>query len=456
MYEIFINSMSFLGEILFYVIKVGVFALAFVWVIKNLMSHKEEDEDEGLKIKHINKDHKRKMERLEYALLPQEMRHIALKDKHKKEKQEAKSKKKEAKKASKEASKKAKKSNKETKKKEAKKTIEKATEKATEKASKSIQTTNSEVINSESTNSDSVEMNTDASMTDSEHTNPIEDQQNVDDTQATQNLPVEAKETDAKQSVASQENTASQENQSHTKRLFVIDFKGDIQASEVDNLRHIVTALIHIAKEQDQVLLRLHNSGGYVHTHGLAASQLTRLKNKGIHLTIAVDQVAASGGYMMACVADHIIAAPFAIIGSIGVVAQVPNINRFLKRFDVDIELHTAGEYKRTLTMLGENTPEGRQKFIEDLNHTHDLFQDFVQQQRPTLKVAEVATGETWYGSKAQDVGLIDAVQTSDEYLLQCLQDHEVYSVSYQNKKKLGERFLSAAHNLLQGRLPGY
>ena len=158
---------------------------------------------------------------------------------------------------------------------------------------------------------------------------------------------------------------------------------------------------------------------------------------------------------MMACVSDRIIAAPFAIIGSIGVVAQVPNVNRLLKRLDVDVELHTAGEYKRTLTFLGENTPEGREKFIEDLQETHTLFQEFVQTQRPQLQVDLVATGETWYGARALAVGLIDEVKTSDEYILESIKSAEVYSVEYKIKRRLGERFLSVAHAIINGRIPG-
>ena len=241
---------------------------------------------------------------------------------------------------------------------------------------------------------------------------------------------------------------------SHKPRLFVIDFKGDIQASAVESLREEVTAVIQVCRGGDEVLLKLNNSGGYVHTHGLAASQLKRLSLAGVRLTIAIDQIAASGGYMMACVGDRIIAAPFAIIGSIGVVAQVPNINRLLKRYDVDIELHTAGEFKRTLTVLGENTDEGRAKFKEDLHKTHELFQDFVKSQREELNVEEVSTGETWYGAKALEAGLIDEIKTSDEVLLESLPNFDIYSVEYRRKRKMSERAFSVAHSLLSGRLP--
>ncbi|WP_090459706.1 MULTISPECIES: protease SohB [unclassified Enterobacter] len=228
-------------------------------------------------------------------------------------------------------------------------------------------------------------------------------------------------------------------------RVYVLDFKGSMDAHEVSSLREEITAVVTMAKPEDQVILRLESPGGVVHGYGLASSQLQRLRDKNIPLTVAVDKVAASGGYMMACVANKIVAAPFAILGSIGVVAQIPNFNRFLKSKDIDIELHTAGQYKRTLTLLGENTEEGRQKFREDLNETHDLFKEFVKRMRPTLNIDEVATGEHWYGMQAQEKGLVDEVGTSDELLLSLINEREVVSVRFMQRKKLMDRFTGSA-----------
>ncbi|WP_437891121.1 protease SohB [Phytobacter sp. V91] len=228
-------------------------------------------------------------------------------------------------------------------------------------------------------------------------------------------------------------------------RVYVLDFKGSMDAHEVGALREEVTAILTLAKADDRVVVRLESPGGVVHGYGLAASQLQRLRDKQISLTVAVDKVAASGGYMMACVADTIVAAPFAIIGSIGVVAQIPNFNRFLKGKEIDIELHTAGQFKRTLTLLGENTEEGRQKFRESLNETHDLFKGFVHQMRPGLDIEQVATGEHWYGSQALEKGLVDAVGTSDELLLGLFEQHEVIGLRYQQRKKLMDRFTGSA-----------
>jgi serine protease SohB len=229
------------------------------------------------------------------------------------------------------------------------------------------------------------------------------------------------------------------------RRIFVLDFDGDIKASAVDNLREEISALLTVAKPHDSVLVRLESSGGMVHSYGLAASQLQRIVKGGLSLTVAVDRVAASGGYMMACIAQQIIAAPFAIIGSIGVMAQLPNFHRLLKKHDVDVELHTAGEFKRTLTMFGENTEKGRRKFLEELEDTHVLFKQFVAQHRPQLNIDATATGEIWYGTQALEQSLIDEVSTSDEFLMARRADHDLFLVQYVAKKSWQEKLGVAA-----------
>jgi serine protease SohB len=236
------------------------------------------------------------------------------------------------------------------------------------------------------------------------------------------------------------------------KRLFVIDFNGDIRASEVAALRMLVTTILLDHREGDAVLVRLENAGGTVSEHGLAASQLARLRARGVHLTVAVDKVAASGGYLMACVADRIVAAPFAILGSIGVLAELPNFHRLLERNGVDFELHTAGEYKRTLTLFGENTDAARQKLKEQLEETHALFKGFVAEFRPDLDLARVATGEYWHGQRALQLGLVDALQTSDDLLLEHSETMDLWQLKYSARKKPLERLLSSIQALASGR----
>lgn len=224
------------------------------------------------------------------------------------------------------------------------------------------------------------------------------------------------------------------------KRVFILDFDGDIRASAVSSFREEITAVLAQATPQDEVVVRLESGGGMVPSYGLAASQLDRIKKKNVPLTVCIDKVAASGGYMMACVADKILAAPFAVVGSIGVVAQIPNVHRLLKKHDVDVELMTAGKYKRTLTMLAENTEEGREKFREELEDTHELFKNFVSEHRPSVDIEQIATGETWYGTTAVNKGLVDDTQTSDEYLTGQIESADIYTVSYAHKKTLPEK----------------
>ncbi len=233
-------------------------------------------------------------------------------------------------------------------------------------------------------------------------------------------------------------------------RVFVLDFDGDIKSSATDSLRHEITALLSLATAKDEVVLRLESGGGMVHSYGLAASQLARIRQAGVPLTVCIDKVAASGGYMMACIGERIVSAPFAILGSIGVVAQLPNVNRLLKKHDIDFEVLTAGEYKRTLTVFGENTEKGREKFQEDLDVTHQLFKDFVARYRPQLHIDDVATGEVWLGVAALNKQLVDEIKTSDEYLSERARDSNLYHLHYAERKSLQERVGIAASGSIE------
>jgi len=233
----------------------------------------------------------------------------------------------------------------------------------------------------------------------------------------------------------------SKETEESKPRVYVLTFDGDIKASAVDTFREAITAMLQVIDvKKDEVLVRLESGGGMVHSYGLAAAQLDRIKKTGVKLTVAVDKVAASGGYMMACVADKIIASPFAIVGSIGVVAQMPNFHRLLKKHDVDFEVLTAGEYKRTLTLFGENTDKGREKFQKDLEETHVLFKDYVAERRPQVDIEKIANGDIWFGTKALEVKLIDEVMTSDEYILECAQQADVFTLEVKEKKNIADK----------------
>lgn len=231
--------------------------------------------------------------------------------------------------------------------------------------------------------------------------------------------------------------------------VYVLNFDGDIKASAVDTLREEINAIVTAASPQDEVVLRLESGGGMVHGYGLAAAQLMRLKEAGIKLTVTIDKVAASGGYLMACVADHILAAPFAIIGSIGVIVQLPNFNRLLKEKNIDFEMETAGEYKRTITMFGENTDQGREKLKEELEEIHDQFKQLIVTHRPSINIDQVATGEHWLGQHALTLKLVDTLKTSDAYLLECSKTMSVYELQYVIRKPLLAKLSGAAASVV-------
>jgi serine protease SohB len=233
------------------------------------------------------------------------------------------------------------------------------------------------------------------------------------------------------------------------KRVFVVDFKGDLRASATASLREEVSAILSVVQDGDEVLLRLENPGGTVHEHGLAASQLLRLKERGVRLVVAVDKVAASGGYLMACVADRLIAAPFAIVGSIGVIAQLPNFHRLLEEKGVDFEMITAGRFKRTLTLFGENTEEGREKLKQELEDVHALFKAQVGAARPQVDLERVASGEHWYGTQALELKLVDELRTSDDYLLELAAERDLYQVTFKRRRPFAERVLGGVESFL-------
>lgn len=231
-----------------------------------------------------------------------------------------------------------------------------------------------------------------------------------------------------------------EDNKSQAPRVFVLDFEGDLDASDTNRLSREIGVLSEILREEDEVVLRLESAGGYVHSYGLAAAELMHLRDSKAKFTVCVDKVAASGGYMMACCANQIFAAPFAIIGSIGVVAEMPNFHKLLQKNSVDYEVLTAGEYKRTLTMFGENTDKARTKFIAELEDTHILFKNFVGKNREGLQVDEVASGEIWYGDKALEKKLVDRIVTSSQYLLERSKEARIYSIGFKHKLSLAEK----------------
>ena len=270
---------------------------------------------------------------------------------------------------------------------------------------------------------------------------PVEQKHALKDKKATEKAEKKAAKAAAKRAKKQRGSGETVLSEPTRKRVYVLDFDGDIRASDVEKLRREITAVLTTATSDDEVVVKVESGGGMVTSYGLAASQLDRLRKKKIPLTICVDKVAASGGYMMACVADKLVAAPFAVLGSIGVVAQIPNFHRLLKQFNIDFEMLTAGKYKRTLTLFGENTDEARTKFLEDIERIHQQFKAYVGERRPSLDIEKVATGEIWSGQDVLDLDLADQLSTSDEYLVDACSECDVLMVSYKEKKSLMTRF---------------
>ncbi len=250
----------------------------------------------------------------------------------------------------------------------------------------------------------------------------------------------ETKEREKERKAAQKNEVPEEERKTNDKRVYVLNFKGNIAAEAVACLREEISAVLSMASSEDEVLLRLESPGGMVHAYGLASSQLLRLKHAKIPLTVCVDKVAASGGYMMACIADRIVATPFAIIGSIGVIIQLPNFHRVLKKYDVDYEMISAGEYKRTLTTFGENTDKGREKMQEDVDNIHEIFKAWVKEHRPSVEIDKISTGETWVGSQAKERYMVDELKTSDECILQACESADVYEVEYEFRKSIQDK----------------
>lgn len=244
----------------------------------------------------------------------------------------------------------------------------------------------------------------------------------------------------AKDKAKDKKDKTDDKSKSSDKSVFVLDFDGDIKASAVAHLREEISVIISSAKSGDEVVVRLESGGGQVNAYGLASSQLARLKEAGLTLTVCVDKISASGGYMMACVADKIIASDFAVIGSVGVVSQLPNFHELLKKHNIGYEMFTAGEYKRTVTMFGENDDEDRAKHQADIDRIHELFKTFVKTHRPSLDVEKIATGEIWFGQDALDLGLIDEIGTSDAYVLELMKEHDVFVLHTRTKPTLAEK----------------
>lgn len=221
--------------------------------------------------------------------------------------------------------------------------------------------------------------------------------------------------------------------------VFVIDYVGSMMASEVVYLTAKIDAIILKSNKDDEVVINITSPGGAVSGYGLVASQIKRLKTAGLKITATVDTVAASGGYMAAVVSDEIIAAPFAMVGSIGVVANVMIYEELLKNIGIQTNVYTSGDSKRTVVPSRVPNAEEEAKLEAQLEEIHSRFKDHVLSFRPDIDEDKVFTGQAFLAADAINFGLVDKIGTSDELLLNLYKDgHRLIEVQFIIEENIG------------------
>lgn len=226
------------------------------------------------------------------------------------------------------------------------------------------------------------------------------------------------------------------------KTAVLLSFNGDINATEVIEFGRAVSMIVQMKDLVSEVYIIINSGGGVVNGYGLLASEIERLHYSEIETYALIDQVAASGGYMAACVANHVVAAPFAYIGSIGVVSEMPNFNQILSDNGINIEQHTAGKSKRTVTPLGKITDEDRNEFKKKLERIHRSFINHVSHYRNINDADEnknsiIFSGDYWIAEETVELelGLVDEISTSQEFLLDKMKEYNIIEITFQENK---------------------
>lgn len=216
------------------------------------------------------------------------------------------------------------------------------------------------------------------------------------------------------------------------KPLAVLTFVGDIGAKQYKSFGQLIDEVIINKSEIDEVVVVVNSPGGAVSPYGNVYSQMERVRDAGLKLTVCIDVVAASGGYLMSLPAHKIIAAPFSMVGSVGVMAFVPNLRGLLEDYNINPRTFTAGKYKRTVSLTDEATEEEVEKFKQQLNAIHRLFLEAVKKYRKDVKMEVVETGEHWTARESVELGLglVDDIATSQQYLLEANRDRDLIILS--------------------------
>ena len=225
--------------------------------------------------------------------------------------------------------------------------------------------------------------------------------------------------------------------------LYYLEFEGDIQASEAAKLKQEILVCLQVAKPTDVFLILVESSGGSVSNYGDLYSVMEMIKKRGHTLWVAIDRVAASGGYLISLPADKIFATPFALIGSIGVLSEVPNFGGLLDKYGVKMEEYTAGERKMNISMFRENGEEQKEHHRKKLGKIHELFKAQLVKYRGGLiekkgvDIGELMEGDFWMGENAFELGLVDELKSSVEILLDEKDHFNILKVNYHNEPKM-------------------
>lgn len=211
----------------------------------------------------------------------------------------------------------------------------------------------------------------------------------------------------------------------------VLRFEGDTMATGRQDFARMVDEVLHNKERIQRVIVVVNSPGGGVSVYGQMFAGMERMRNAGVDVTACVDTYAASGGYLMSVPAQRIIAAPFAMVGSIGVVSEFMNFNKLLRRLGVEPMTITAGELKRTVTPLSEVTEENKAAYKAQLEAIHRQFIAVVKKYRE-VDADRVCTGNHWTAAESVELklNLVDGLATSQEYLFEANQTEDLVTIS--------------------------
>ncbi|VVJ23619.1 possible signal peptide peptidase [Amycolatopsis camponoti] len=197
------------------------------------------------------------------------------------------------------------------------------------------------------------------------------------------------------------------------------------------NLATVETALTRAFGHErlKAVALLINSPGGAPTQSGLVAERIRQLADeKGVPVLAFCEDVAASGGYWLACAADEIYAHRTSMVGSIGVISGGFGFTGLLERFGIERRLHTAGANKSRLDPFSPEKPEDVEWLKKMHSQLHELFVSWVRERRGDrlTDTDDLFTGDVWLGAKAQELGLIDGVGSLRQIITERYPDADI------------------------------